>query len=174
MPLDEEGRVSFTTTLFALIRENLSIKMRPGKMRVLSLAPGYFNIRSITAEEMDQADSELRQTIKQIWPIQAKKMIDLLVPPKEMLNTGKMTVGKIYAGILLLETWRNNKCVQLECDAPDLQDRKSHEIQEAYIDDGHLHPGGHDARGAHRRSPSIQYGYHPWHYLGRHWGFHRR
>ncbi|XP_062714466.1 voltage-dependent calcium channel type A subunit alpha-1 isoform X9 [Aedes albopictus] len=146
MPLDEEGRVSFTTTLFALIRENLSIKMRP-------------------AEEMDQADSELRQTIKQIWPIQAKKMIDLLVPPKEMLNTGKMTVGKIYAGILLLETWRNNKCVQLECDAPDLQDRKSHEIQEAYIDDGHLHPGGHDARGAHRRSPSIQYGYHPWHYL---------
>ncbi|XP_062714461.1 voltage-dependent calcium channel type A subunit alpha-1 isoform X5 [Aedes albopictus] len=139
MPLDEEGRVSFTTTLFALIRENLSIKMRP-------------------AEEMDQADSELRQTIKQIWPIQAKKMIDLLVPPKEMLNTGKMTVGKIYAGILLLETWRNNKCVQLECDAPDLQDRKSHEIQEAYIDDGHLHPGGHDARGAHRRSPSIQRG----------------
>ncbi|XP_065091467.1 voltage-dependent calcium channel type A subunit alpha-1-like isoform X7 [Ochlerotatus camptorhynchus] len=138
MPLDEEGRVSFTTTLFALIRENLSIKMRP-------------------AEEMDQADSELRGTIKQIWPIQAKKMIDLLVPPKDMLNTGKMTVGKIYAGILLLETWRNNKCVQLECDAPDLQDRKSHEIQEAYIDDGHLHPG-HDPRGAHRRSPSIQRG----------------
>ncbi|XP_062560179.1 voltage-dependent calcium channel type A subunit alpha-1-like isoform X6 [Armigeres subalbatus] len=138
MPLDEEGRVSFTTTLFALIRENLNIKMRP-------------------AEEMDQADSELRQTIKQIWPIQAKKMIDLLVPPKDMLNTGKMTVGKIYAGILLLETWRNNKCIQLECDAPDLQDRKSHEIQEAYIDDGHLHPG-HDPRGAHRRSPSIQRG----------------
>lgn len=106
---------------------------------------------------MDQADSELRGTIKQIWPIQAKKMIDLLVPPKNMLNTGKMTVGKIYAGVLLLETWRNNKCVQLECDAPDLQDRKSHEIQEAYIDDGHLHPG-HDPRGAHRRSPSIQYG----------------
>ncbi|XP_038116916.1 voltage-dependent calcium channel type A subunit alpha-1 isoform X2 [Culex quinquefasciatus] len=138
MPLDEEGRVSFTTTLFALIRENLSIKMRP-------------------AEEMDQADSELRGTIKQIWPIQAKKMIDLLVPPKDMLNTGKMTVGKIYAGILLLETWRNNKCVQLECDAPDLQDRKSHEIQEAYIDDGHLHPG-HDHRNGHHRSPSIQRG----------------
>ncbi|XP_058448215.1 voltage-dependent calcium channel type A subunit alpha-1-like isoform X3 [Malaya genurostris] len=138
MPVDEEGRVSFTTTLFALIRENLSIKMRP-------------------AEEMDQADSELRGTIKQIWPIQAKKMIDLLVPPKDVLNTGKMTVGKLYAGILLLETWRNNKCIQLECDAPDLQDRKSHEIQEAYIDDGHLHPP-HDHRNGHRRSPSIQRG----------------
>ena len=31
MPLDSEGKVQFTTTLFALIRENLSIKMRPGE-----------------------------------------------------------------------------------------------------------------------------------------------
>ncbi len=27
-PIDDEGMVHFTTTLFALIRENLSIKMR--------------------------------------------------------------------------------------------------------------------------------------------------
>lgn len=31
MPLDDEMRVQFTTTLFALIRENLSIKMRSGE-----------------------------------------------------------------------------------------------------------------------------------------------
>lgn len=31
MPLDDEGKVNFTTTLFALIRENLNIKMRTGK-----------------------------------------------------------------------------------------------------------------------------------------------
>lgn len=31
MPIDADGKVNFTTTLFALIRENLSIKMRPGK-----------------------------------------------------------------------------------------------------------------------------------------------
>lgn len=31
MPLDADGKVNFTTTLFALIRENLSIKMRTGK-----------------------------------------------------------------------------------------------------------------------------------------------
>lgn len=31
MPLDEEGKVHFTTTLFALIRENLNIKMRSGE-----------------------------------------------------------------------------------------------------------------------------------------------
>lgn len=34
MPLDEEGKVNFTTTLFALIRENLNIKMRSGKMNL--------------------------------------------------------------------------------------------------------------------------------------------
>lgn len=33
MPLDDEGKVNFTTTLFALIRENLNIKMRSRKYR---------------------------------------------------------------------------------------------------------------------------------------------
>ena len=60
--LPNSQQVHFTTTLFALIRENLCIKMRP-------------------AEEMDQADFELRGTIKKIWPIQAKKNLDLIVPP---------------------------------------------------------------------------------------------
>lgn len=32
MPLDADGRVNFTTTLFALIRENLNIKMRSGML----------------------------------------------------------------------------------------------------------------------------------------------
>lgn len=30
MPMDDDKRVGFTTTLFALIRENLDIKMRSG------------------------------------------------------------------------------------------------------------------------------------------------
>lgn len=30
MPVDVDGKVAFTTTLFALIRENLDIKMRMG------------------------------------------------------------------------------------------------------------------------------------------------
>ncbi|XP_070508107.1 voltage-dependent calcium channel type A subunit alpha-1 isoform X4 [Chironomus tepperi] len=99
MPMDADGKVNFTTTLFALIRENLSIKMR-------------------AAEEMDQADQELRETITHIWPLQAKKMLDLLVPRSDELNTGKLTVGKIYAGLLILESWRNTKFGQLETDAP--------------------------------------------------------
>ena len=63
-PIDDEGMVHFTTTLFALIRENLSVKMR-------------------AAEEMDQADFELRQTIIKVWPYEGKEKIDLLVPPRE-------------------------------------------------------------------------------------------
>lgn len=70
------------------------------------------------AEEMDQADQELRETITHIWPLQAKKMIDLLVPRSNEINTGKLSVGKIYAGLLILESWRNTKFGQLETDAP--------------------------------------------------------
>uniref|UniRef100_A0A1A9W659 Voltage-dependent calcium channel alpha-1 subunit IQ domain-containing protein n=1 Tax=Glossina brevipalpis TaxID=37001 RepID=A0A1A9W659_9MUSC len=99
MPLDDEMRVQFTTTLFALIRENLSIKMR-------------------SAEEMDQADSELRETITNIWPLQAKKMLDLLVPPNDQLNKGKLTVGKIYAGFLIFESWRNTRFGQIDSGMP--------------------------------------------------------
>ena len=91
MPVAEDGTVHFTTTLFALIRESLSIKMRP-------------------VEEMDEADEELRQTLRKIWPLKAKKnMIDLVVPPNSELQFQKLTVGKIYAGLLILENYRAKK-----------------------------------------------------------------
>ena len=61
MPITTEGKVNFTTTLFALIRENLNIKMR-------------------LAEEMDRADRELKETIGKLWPLQARKMAEKLVP----------------------------------------------------------------------------------------------
>lgn len=90
MPLDEDGQVHFTTTLFALIRENLSIKMRP-------------------AEEMDAADKELRETIRHIWPLQAKKYLDLVVPAPPEKGQKRMTVGKVYAGLLMIENWKTTK-----------------------------------------------------------------
>lgn len=62
MPVAEDMTVHFTTTLFALVRESLSIKMGQ-------------------ADEMDQKDEELRETIRKLWPIQAKKQLSLLVPP---------------------------------------------------------------------------------------------
>lgn len=63
---------------------------------------------------MDQADDELRETIKHIWPLQAKNMIDLLIPRTDELNNGKMTVGKIYGGLLILESWRSTRFGQIE------------------------------------------------------------
>lgn len=42
MPMDADGKVNFTTTLFALIRENLSIKMRTGKFTYLLLCIKLF------------------------------------------------------------------------------------------------------------------------------------
>lgn len=62
---------------------------------------------------MNQADEELRVTISQIWPLQANKMLDLLVPPIHQLNQNNITVGKIYGGLLILETWRNTKFIEL-------------------------------------------------------------
>ncbi|XP_044762302.1 voltage-dependent calcium channel type A subunit alpha-1 isoform X16 [Coccinella septempunctata] len=147
MPVDDEGRVNFTTTLFALIRENLAIKMRP-------------------ADEMDQADMELRETIKTIWPLQAKNMVDLLVPPKDQLNNSKMSVGKIYAGLLILESWRSTRFGQEEpTGLPALA-----ELQEVLgsrrpscdstADQQHLHPSSNYGNN-HRRSPSLRRGNSP-------------
>ncbi|CAN7994074.1 unnamed protein product, partial [Ixodes hexagonus] len=90
MPVTEEGKVNFTTTLFALIRENLSIKMRP-------------------AEEMDQADKELKGTIRKLWPLHARKVTDKFMPPDSELQEHKLTVGKIYGGLLILENWRTTR-----------------------------------------------------------------
>lgn len=36
-----------------------------------------------TADEMDRADEELKETIRHIWPLQSKKMLELLVPPRD-------------------------------------------------------------------------------------------
>lgn len=58
---------------------------------------------------MDIADDELRATIRMIWPLQADKMTDLLVPRREKSNKRTLTVGKIYAGILILESWRTSR-----------------------------------------------------------------
>lgn len=67
---------------------------------------------------MDQADDELRVTIQHIWPLQAKKMLDLLIPRNNCLNSGKLTVGKIYAGLLILESWRNTRFGQIDSGLP--------------------------------------------------------
>lgn len=75
-------------------------------------------INNCLAEEMDQADDELRETIRMIWPFQAKKMLDLLIPRGDRLNKMNLTVGKIYAGLLILESWRNTRFGQIDSGIP--------------------------------------------------------
>ncbi|CAF3829900.1 unnamed protein product [Rotaria sp. Silwood1] len=106
MPIDDKRQVHFTTTLFALIRESLGIKMR--------------NV----ADEMDEADNELRQVICKLWPTLAKKsiklyeggtkpLLDLVVPSKHELHGTpghpKLTVGKVYAINLYIDNYRSYK-----------------------------------------------------------------
>ncbi|KAK6195079.1 hypothetical protein SNE40_000584 [Patella caerulea] len=95
MPIREDGTVHFTTTLFALVRESLMIKMA-------------------VAEEMDKKDQEMKDIIKQCWPVQAKKMLHILMPPEEEINEGKLTVGKVYAGLLIAENWKAYKASQTQ------------------------------------------------------------
>uniref|UniRef100_A0A0L8G4Y8 Voltage-dependent calcium channel alpha-1 subunit IQ domain-containing protein n=1 Tax=Octopus bimaculoides TaxID=37653 RepID=A0A0L8G4Y8_OCTBM len=93
MPVNEDGTVHFSTTLFALVRESLSIKIS-------------------SADEMDRKDEEMREVIKRVWPVHGKKIVDLLVPPNHELNDRKLTVGKIYTGLLVAENWRAYKASQ--------------------------------------------------------------
>lgn len=67
---------------------------------------------------MDQADEELRHTIKHIWPLQADRFLDLLVPRKDRLNNGNMTVGKIYAGLLIADSWKTTRFGKLDTQSP--------------------------------------------------------
>ena len=62
-----------------------------------------------SAEEMDQADVELRETILKVWSLTGKSKIDLLVPCTPSIGRGRLTVGKIYGGLLILDNWKQTK-----------------------------------------------------------------
>ncbi|KAG2456241.1 CAC1B protein, partial [Polypterus senegalus] len=63
MPIAEDNSVHFTSTLTALIRTALEIK----------LASGVAN--------QQRSDAELRKEISTVWPNLSQKTLDLLVPP---------------------------------------------------------------------------------------------
>ena len=58
---------------------------------------------------MDQADVELRETILKVWSLTGKNKIDLLVPCTPSTGRGRLTVGKIYGGLLILDNWKQTK-----------------------------------------------------------------
>jgi hypothetical protein len=96
MPIDDKRQVHFTTTLFALIRESLGVKMRTGNF-LFHLSFNKKKPFNLAAEQMDEADNELRDVICKLWPNLARKtiklheggtktLLDLVVPPKHGKN----------------------------------------------------------------------------------------
>uniref|UniRef100_A0A4W5RY26 Voltage-dependent calcium channel type A subunit alpha-1 n=1 Tax=Hucho hucho TaxID=62062 RepID=A0A4W5RY26_9TELE len=107
MPVDEDMSVHFTSTLMSLIRTALEIKIARVAL-----------------------DTELQKEISVIWPYLPQKTLDVLVPiNKGQTHTGErhgevdlggsqsvnsdMTVGKIYASMMIMDYFKQNKAKKL-------------------------------------------------------------
>ncbi|CAN0179073.1 unnamed protein product [Lampetra fluviatilis] len=88
MPIAEDNTVHFTTTLMALIRTALDIK-----------------IAKAGADKFE-CDSELRKEMMAIWPTLSQKTLDILVPPHRAVD---LTVGKVYAAMMIYNYYKSNK-----------------------------------------------------------------
>ncbi|KAM4640937.1 voltage-dependent R-type calcium channel subunit alpha-1E [Discoglossus pictus] len=88
MPVTEDMTVHFTSTLMALIRTALDIKIAKG------------------GADRQQLDSELQGDILAIWPNLPQKMLDFLVP---MPKASDLTVGKIYAAMMIMDYYKQSK-----------------------------------------------------------------
>lgn len=86
MPLNSDGTVLFNATLFAVVRTSLKIK---------------------TDGNIDEANTELRAVIKQIWKRTSPKLLDQVVPPPGVDD--EVTVGKFYATFLIQDYFRRFK-----------------------------------------------------------------
>nr|XP_033960159.1 voltage-dependent R-type calcium channel subunit alpha-1E-like isoform X1 [Pseudochaenichthys georgianus] len=92
MPVDEDMSVHFTSTLMSLIRTALDIKIARG------------------GEDRIALDSELQKEVSIIWPYLPQKNLDLLVPINKDTD---MTVGKIYASMMIMDYFKLNKAKKL-------------------------------------------------------------
>ncbi|XP_039518708.1 voltage-dependent R-type calcium channel subunit alpha-1E isoform X5 [Pimephales promelas] len=92
MPVDEDMSVHFTSTLMALIRTALDIKIARG------------------GEDRGQMDVELQKEISVIWPHLSQKSLDFLVP---INKASDMTIGKIYAAMMIMDYYKQNKAKKL-------------------------------------------------------------
>ncbi|KAG7269325.1 hypothetical protein CRUP_031845 [Coryphaenoides rupestris] len=117
MPVDEDMSVHFTSTLMSLIRTALDIKIARG------------------GEDRIGLDSELQKEISVIWPYLPQKTLDLLVPINKDTD---MTVGKIYASMMIMDYFKQNKAKKL---------RQQLEAQELF-----LQPMGSDADSSQHQS----------------------
>ncbi|KAG5832569.1 hypothetical protein ANANG_G00292520 [Anguilla anguilla] len=92
LPVAEDNSVHFNSTLMALIRTALDIKIAKG---------------TEGGVDKHQMDSELRKEMMAIWPNLSQKTLDLLVTPHK--SATDLTVGKIYAAMMIMEYYRQSK-----------------------------------------------------------------
>ncbi|XP_057202249.1 voltage-dependent P/Q-type calcium channel subunit alpha-1A isoform X23 [Triplophysa rosa] len=89
LPVADDNTVHFNSTLMALIRTALDIKIAKGGI------------------DKHQMDAELRKEMMAIWPNLSQKTLDLLVTPHK--SATDLTVGKIYAAMMIMEYYRQSK-----------------------------------------------------------------
>ncbi|XP_051803152.1 voltage-dependent R-type calcium channel subunit alpha-1E isoform X4 [Acanthochromis polyacanthus] len=92
MPVDDDMSVHFTSTLMALIRTALEVKIARG------------------GEDRNQMDLDLQKEISVIWPHLSQKTLDLLVP---IHKASDMTIGKIYAAMMIMDYYKQSKAKKL-------------------------------------------------------------
>ncbi|CAK6963854.1 voltage-dependent L-type calcium channel subunit alpha-1D isoform X1 [Scomber scombrus] len=82
VPLHTDGTVTFSATLFALVRTSLKIK---------------------TEGPIDQQNEELKVIIKKLWKRTKPKLIDEVIPPP---RGDEVTCGKFYASFLIQDYFK--------------------------------------------------------------------
>uniref|UniRef100_A0A3B4D878 Voltage-dependent N-type calcium channel subunit alpha n=1 Tax=Pygocentrus nattereri TaxID=42514 RepID=A0A3B4D878_PYGNA len=97
MPIADDNTVHFTSTLMALIRTALDIKLASG----------------VLAQRL--CDADLRREINRVWPSLPPKTVDLLVTPHKQ---NELTVGKVYAALMIFDYYKQNRAKRFQQQQP--------------------------------------------------------
>ncbi|KAM8886134.1 calcium channel, voltage-dependent, N type, alpha 1B subunit, a isoform 15-T16 [Spinachia spinachia] len=93
MPIADDNSVHFTSTLMALIRTALEIKLASG----------------MVAQCL--ADAELKKELSTVWPSLCQKTMDLLVTPHK---SNELTIGKVYAALMIFDYLKQIRAKRLQ------------------------------------------------------------
>ncbi|KAM6944935.1 calcium channel, voltage-dependent, N type, alpha 1B subunit, a [Lycodopsis pacificus] len=93
MPIADDNSVHFTSTLMALIRTALEIKLASG----------------MVAQRL--SDAVLQKELSTVWPSLSQKTMDLLVTPHK---PNELTIGKVYAALMIFDYYKQNRARRLQ------------------------------------------------------------
>uniref|UniRef100_A0A096ME86 Voltage-dependent N-type calcium channel subunit alpha n=1 Tax=Poecilia formosa TaxID=48698 RepID=A0A096ME86_POEFO len=112
MPIADDNTVHFTSTLMALIRTALEIKLAS---------------EGVLAQRL--CDADLKREIHRVWPNLQQKTVDLLVTPHKFSKfllilchfkcaDNELTVGKVYAAHMIFDYYKQNRAKKLQQQNP--------------------------------------------------------